>query len=133
MGTRRIVLCDTNILFHLFHRDSIIEDELNEIGFGSLAISSVTVAETIYGMRKKEERKTKELLRRFHCVHIDKDTSVKLLELMSGYRSPRMKIPDALIAATALVNNFPLFTLNRKDFDFVEGLRLYNPTRKIQP
>ncbi len=32
-----------------------------------------------------------------------------------------------LIAATAIANNLPLFTHNRKDFDFIPDIRLYNP------
>ncbi len=31
------------------------------------------------------------------------------------------------IAAVAIVNNLELFTLNRKDYDFIKELKLYNP------
>nr|MDQ2686882.1 PIN domain-containing protein [Armatimonadota bacterium] len=33
-------------------------------------------------------------------------------------------IPDALIAATALVHDIPLLTKNQRDFRFIAGLRL---------
>lgn len=34
---------------------------------------------------------------------------------------------DALIAATALHYNLPLYTLNKKDFRYIAGLRLHEP------
>jgi tRNA(fMet)-specific endonuclease VapC len=40
--------------------------------------------------------------------------------------SHKLTIPDALIAATALVNNVDLYTLNVKDFRFIEGVNLYS-------
>ena len=39
--------------------------------------------------------------------------------------SHKLNIPDALIASTALVNQVELYTLNRKDFLFITGLKLY--------
>jgi predicted nucleic acid-binding protein len=46
---------------------------------------------------------------------------------MLGYKEMGISVPDALIAAATVSNNFELFTYNRKDFDFIEGLKLYNP------
>ncbi|MBK7896587.1 MAG: PIN domain-containing protein [Anaerolineaceae bacterium] len=43
--------------------------------------------------------------------------------------SHKLSIPDALIAATALVHNLELFTLNIKDFRFIPGLTLFNPEK----
>jgi hypothetical protein len=36
-------------------------------------------------------------------------------------------LPDAVIAATCLVNDFTLVTRNQKDFKGINGLELYNP------
>jgi predicted nucleic acid-binding protein len=36
----------------------------------------------------------------------------------------QLRMPDALIAATALENRLTLMTRNRKDFDNVRGLRI---------
>ena len=41
--------------------------------------------------------------------------------------SHKITIPDALIAATALVHDISLYTLNIKDFRFIEELNLYKP------
>lgn len=42
-------------------------------------------------------------------------------------KTSRIKLPDAIIAATALVFNLTLVTRNIQDFDSVEDLKLVNP------
>jgi predicted nucleic acid-binding protein len=39
----------------------------------------------------------------------------------------RIKLPDAIIAATALIHNLTLITRNVKDFDNIRGLKVINP------
>jgi predicted nucleic acid-binding protein len=41
-------------------------------------------------------------------------------------KSHGLAIPDAIIAATSLVCNINLFTLNVKDFTFIKGITLHN-------
>ncbi len=42
-------------------------------------------------------------------------------------RKYKIKTPDAIIAATALVFNYTLITNNLKDFQHIKGLRTINP------
>lgn len=46
---------------------------------------------------------------------------------MTGLSGLQCAFLDALIAATALVNEAVLFTLNKKHFRFIEGLVSMNP------
>ncbi|WP_423976621.1 hypothetical protein [Kaistella sp.] len=39
-----------------------------------------------------------------------------------------MKTPDAIIAATAVKNNFTLITENRKNFANIKDLKIMNPS-----
>ncbi|SNX43599.1 hypothetical protein SAMN05421731_101641 [Acinetobacter puyangensis] len=39
--------------------------------------------------------------------------------------SHKLSLADALIAATAIEQNMILYTLNYKDFHFIEGIKLY--------
>ncbi len=48
------------------------------------------------------------------------------LDLFKTYHlSHGLRIPDCLIAATAIGTGLPLFTYNRKDFRFISGLTLF--------
>ena len=51
-----------------------------------------------------------------HCVALRKNKKVKL--------------PDAIIAATALIHNLTLITRNTKDFMGIDGLQIVNPFEK---
>lgn len=42
-------------------------------------------------------------------------------------KNKKIKTPDAIIAATALVNEYSLITHNTKDFDNIQGLKVVNP------
>lgn len=127
MAAKKIILCDTNIFIDFFHSDERIIQELDFLGFERLAISVVSVGEIYFGMRKREAVQTRDLVRKFNLMHIDKNISKLFIQFMLGYRDMGIAVPDALIAATTVYNNVELFTHNRKDFDFIEGLKLYNP------
>lgn len=43
--------------------------------------------------------------------------------------SHKLSLPDALIAATAIEHDIPLYTLNLKDFRFISMLQLHTPAR----
>lgn len=50
------------------------------------------------------------------------DTGVDLLQ---SYRlSHNLAIPDSLIAATAIVGNYPFITKNQRHYRFIQGLNL---------
>ena len=42
-------------------------------------------------------------------------------------KTNKIKLPDAIIAATALIYNLTLITRNTKDFKNIEGLEVINP------
>ncbi len=49
-----------------------------------------------------------------------------VIELMETYAlSHKLSIPDAIIAATALVHHKELYTRNIKDFRFITDIQLY--------
>jgi predicted nucleic acid-binding protein len=48
----------------------------------------------------------------------------KTIEMRSLYK---IKLPDAIIAATALVNELAIITRNTKDFNKIDGLEVLNP------
>jgi len=124
-----VILCDTNIIVELYKGNSETINALQSLGVRQIAISAVTQAELFYGaINKTELIQIQKQLNLFHILPIDQDISEQFIQLMAQYSlSHKLAIPDALIAATALVHNLHLYTLNTKDFRFVEGLTLYRP------
>lgn len=47
-------------------------------------------------------------------------------QTISLRKTKKVKLPDAIIAATALVNNLQLLTHNIKDFKNISGLKIIN-------
>ena len=124
-----MILCDTNILIEFYKNNQQIVRELQNIGQSHLAISVITQAELYYGaLNKVELSKIKRHLALLQALPVDTTVSDKFIELMEGYSlSHKLAIPDAIIAATAIIHDVPLYTLNLRDFRFVKGLTLYQP------
>ena len=57
-------------------------------------------------------------------IYIDEDVANKTIEIR---RIKRIKLPDAIIAATALVKNCILLSHNTTDFKKIEGLQVLDP------
>lgn len=122
-----VVLCDTNIIIELYKANHGIIRELGEIGEENIALSAVTAGELIYGaFNKKELRRILLDIRNLRVFDINTSISHQHIELLAEFTlSHRLSLPDALIAATAMHHDLPLFTLNVKDFKYIPGLRLH--------
>ena len=59
-----------------------------------------------------------------NIIYINKQIFNKTIELRKNHK---IKLPDAIICATCLVDNFILVTRNTDDFKKIEGLTLINP------
>ncbi len=119
-----VTLLDTNILIEVLKgNQSIIEKLIPGTQYG---ISVVCSMELIYGARDKAEvRKIEKALDQLRCYHITSAISKTALELMRKHsKSHGLAIPDALIASTAIIEELPLFTLNVKDFRYIDTLSL---------
>jgi tRNA(fMet)-specific endonuclease VapC len=58
-------------------------------------------------------------------IELSENISSISTELIFEYaKSHSLAIPDGLIAATAIDHNLKLYTLNLKDFRFIDGLEL---------
>jgi len=122
-----MILCDTNILIELYKNNAQVVEELHRIGPHRLAVSPITRAELYFGaLNKAELMEIKQHLSSLTQFPIDGSISSVFLELMEAYSlSHKLSLPDALIAATALVHDVEFYTLNAKDFGFIPDLKLY--------
>jgi len=122
-------LLDTNVLIgFLAGRDwavSFIGRASDEKA--SFAISSISRMELLGfpGVTADEEQRISELLSHLHVQQIDMDIEDRTIQLR---RSRRMKLPDAIVAATALHLSCPLVSADA-DFDGIDGLTIVNPAR----
>jgi predicted nucleic acid-binding protein len=91
-----------------------------------LAISIITQMELIVGCANKVELQTLEkFIQQFDVIRIDQPISDKAVELLRLYRlSHGLLIADGLIAATAIVWEYPFITKNQRDYRFIQNLNL---------
>ncbi len=69
-----------------------------------------------------------EMLYAFVSIAVVHPVTTDLIDITVRIRKERrMKLPDAIIAATALYYNLPLITRNVGDFKNIADLRIYNP------
>jgi hypothetical protein len=99
---------------------------VEEIFKTSFGISIITKIEFLgWGKHTKEGyEKAKEFLGYAKTIQLNNKIAELSIELR---RKGKIKLPDAVIAATALYKDLILVTRNSKDFKDVEGLEIYNP------
>lgn len=124
-----MVLLDTNILIGFWKENAVLQSELQAIGEANFCISSVTEAELLVGARNTQDMLfIRRKLAQLPVVPIEAAICELMTELLTRFvLSHRLGMPDALIAATALHHDLPLYTLNLKDFRYIPGLRLHQP------
>ena len=124
-----MILCDTDVLIEFYKNTAHILQELHTIGQQQLAVSAITQAELYFGaLNKAELNKIRTHLQSISRVALDTMISDKFLTLMETYSlSHKLGLPDAIIAATAMIHHFPLYTLNTKHFQFLPEIELYHP------
>jgi tRNA(fMet)-specific endonuclease VapC len=124
-----MIVCDTNILIEFYKKTPNVVNELQAIGYTNLAISAITQAELYFGAFDKAElRKITSHLSLLTVFPVTSSISGRFIALMETYcLSHKLSLPDALIAATSLIHQYELYTLNHKDFRFITGISLYQP------
>jgi len=127
MEEEGLVVCDSDVLIEFLDRkNKAVEDRLVQIGMNQLCISSITFSEVVVGsVDKIHQNKLIKGLSLFILIEIDSAIDEIHRSLVSRYSlSHRLGIQDAIVAASALKESYSLYTLNKKDFKFIEGLKL---------
>ena len=123
------VLLDTNVLVYHVAGDPAATKYLDEtIARRSFYLSILSVIEFLgwHGHTDEEFIKCKELIELAAILPVSKEVADKAIELR---RSKRIKLADAVIASTALVNNLSLVTTNMRDLKGIRDLQIINPLR----
>lgn len=121
------VLVDTDVLIDVLRSiDTTIAILQAAQASSTLCISAVTQMELIVGCRNARELEGLErFLQSFEMISITEVISKQAVQTLRQYRlSHGLLIPDALIAATALVTEYALLTKNQSDYRFIQNLNL---------
>ncbi|HCD1257439.1 TPA: type II toxin-antitoxin system VapC family toxin [Citrobacter amalonaticus] len=113
------VLFDTNILIDLFsgHQEA---QQVLEAYPPQNAISLITWMEVMVGAKKyHQEYRTRVALSAFNIIGVSQEIAERSVNLRQEYG---MKLPDAIILATAQIHRFALVTRNTRDFAGIPGV-----------
>ena len=121
-------IIDTIILIYFL--DGKIPDKqlskIEKLFIESFNIYTITKIELLGWQRIDSEIKNKieDFVKNANVHYIDVNIEKKAIELKQKHK---IAIPDAIIAATDLINNFILVTRNETDFYKIRNLKIYNP------
>jgi len=118
------LLVDTNIIIYYLKGERVAVDFLKKFQ-SKLSISVITKMELLsYPYDEHQDRIIRNFLNTsFHLININKDIIEKTIMMR---RTKKIKLPDAIIAATAFVTNLKLVTRNISDFKNI-GITVIDP------
>jgi predicted nucleic acid-binding protein len=108
---RRNVLFDTNILID--YLSGIPQARLELERYSNRAISVITWMEVMAGATTTDERQIRAFLLTFTLLPLTPEVAEQAVNLR---REQKIKLPDAIIQATAQIEDRLLITRNTRDF-----------------
>ena len=115
-----MILVDTDVLIWVLRGKKEVVEKFRKLVIqfnGFIFITPVQVAEIYSGLREKEKDKVMSFLQSLRTIAIDYDTGKLAGKFMNKYKkSHNVTIADSLIAATAKIQSFKLWTLNKKHY-----------------
>ncbi len=118
-------LIDTNSVID--YLDNKLPDNANELIDSIDSKISVIIRMELLAWPGASNEQTlilNEFINTSEVFALEEPAILKAIEIRKAYKT---KLPDAIIAATALVNKLTIITRNTKDFDKIEGLEVLNP------
>jgi len=130
-------LLDTNICIYIIKRKPIkVFEKFKSLAFGSIGISSITLAELQYGIMKSSiPERNREALEIFltplEIVDFDYNATIEYGKIRADLERKGTPIGplDTLIASHALSLDLTLITNNEKEFSRIPGLKIENWTK----
>jgi len=113
MGLNVKYLVDSNIIIYHLNDESIATKFLSE-NYQQITISQITYVEVLsFPFSEEQEKEVKILLSKFKILDVNQTISNQAVE---NRKIKKIKLPDNLIASTAMVNELVIVTRNVKDF-----------------
>lgn len=122
------LMVDSTILIDYFRKTDKANSKLvsHFRNYEHLYISSVTEFEVVNGATEQHMKFWDGMLARFTILDFDSNAARHAAKIVAQLKTKRKTIdkPDLFIAATAMVNELTLDTLNIKHFTHIENLNL---------
>ena len=118
-------ILDTNIIIYLSQEKMKITDFASKGDRLCISIISYMEALGFPFKNNEEELIVKSLCDTCEVFNLTKQITDKTIEIR---KQTKIKLPDAIIGASALVNNSTLVTANENDFKLIEGISIINPS-----
>ncbi len=130
---RKDYLIDTNITIYYFSlmlskESEILLDDILKYKYHISVINRIELLGN-KNIGPKEQNALNAFINNAIVISIDEEIILKTIEIRKKYA---VKLPDAIIAATCLVNNFQLLTNNIKDFEKIAGLSVVHTRLSLQ-
>lgn len=124
MSGNNSILIDTNIALYLLKGDKQLAGYLEG---RTIYISFITELELLSfpKLSSKEEKLIHEAIKEWQIFNLTPDIKKYTIDIRKAYG---LKLPDSIIAATALFGNLPIFTAD-KAFDKLDSVNaiIYEP------
>ncbi len=122
-------LWDSNIAIYYLQQQFPVKAEIlvdNLVKESPVAISAITEIELLCWKAATDDdlKVLNDFISDCFVFELEQTIKLKTAEIRKIYN---IKLPDAIIAATAIVYELVLITRNEKDFLQIEGLNIVNP------
>ncbi|GAC1467441.1 MAG: type II toxin-antitoxin system VapC family toxin [Chamaesiphon sp.] len=121
-------LYDTNIFIYYLADEPTVNSLFTEdfLNLHDVLVSPIVRIELLSfsSLSEEEEQSIEDLLSQFSSVPLSREIEDQTLQLKRRYK---IKLPDAIIAATALHQDAFLVIRSVSDFQGIAGLKIENP------
>jgi len=123
-GSVNKFLIDTNIIIYSLQGKLDLSDLFKTED--DLYISSITYIEALgyHFQNQSDENEMVEICDMFERLFLTEKVEKQTILIR---KTNKIKLPDAIIAATAMVHYLTLVTCNNDDFKNIQGLKMINP------
>ncbi|MBI2982557.1 MAG: PIN domain-containing protein [Deltaproteobacteria bacterium] len=117
------ILFDSDVIIEYLRKNFGVVQEIDLLAASEavLAITPVTEAEIIKGMRSNERERTERALTSLESLDLNRSVGRRAGEYLRKFgKSHGVELADALIAAAAVIHRFSLCTFNWKHYPMGE-------------
>ena len=123
-----LICVDTSVLIDYYRKQDKSKTLFHQLAlqYSNIAVSAITQYEILVGSNQEQNEFWKLIFSKIIVLDFDKNAVAQAVAIFQELKLKRklIELPDILIAATAIVNNCRLITLNKKHFTRINSLKL---------